>query len=95
MITNVVNYEHIAGIFVGDGDTESVLAVHAVCDPSPNMPAQARIIVGSPKASSALAGDIPSAGGFCMSPDVAERLILVLQTAVRDVREAMRSTQPS
>lgn len=91
-ISNVVNYEHVAGVFVGDGDTETVLAVHAICDPSPNLPDQARIIVGSPKASPAIAGaDLPSAGGFCMSPDVAERLILVLQTAVRDVREAMKA----
>ncbi len=81
-------YPHVTGILGDEGENQGVLAVHAVLDPSPNFPDEARIIVGSPAKSEALPGYLPNLGGFAMGIAGAERLIATLQRAISDIRIA-------
>ena len=79
-------YPHITGVLGNEGETPGVLAVHAVLDPSPHCPDEARIIIGSPKASDRMAGPLPDLGGCGMSIAAAQRLIATLQCAIRDIQ---------
>ncbi len=79
-------YPHITGVLGDEGETPGVLAVHAVLDPSPHYPDEGRIIIGSPKASDKLRGELPNLGGCCMSVPAAQRLIATLQCAIRDIQ---------
>lgn len=86
---DVKDYPHIAGVMADNGQSVSVLAIHAVMHPSKSYPESGRIIVGSPRMSHTIPGSCPDVGGFCCSPDIAELVGLTLLRAAREVRAAM------
>lgn len=84
---------HLGPILCDEGENPGVLSVTAGIHPSPFFPDSARLFVGAPQQSPLMEGYIPSlGGGFGMSVETAERLISVLQRAIRDVRRATTTT---
>ena len=86
---------HLRGYYGDDGENESVLAVSARLDDSPMFPDIGRVIVGSPAQSPLLDGYLAKLGGFCCSPDAADRLADELKAAAAAARAEMaKGRQP-
>lgn len=84
---------HVRGYYGDEGENESVLAITARLDDSPNYPDEARIIVGSPSQSPLLDGCLAKLGGFSCSPEAAERLADELRAAAAKARAAVEGTR--
>lgn len=84
------SYKHISGLLTDDGQSPTVLAVHAVMDAGDTYPDEARIIVGTPSRSPDVVGPVTqmSGAGFSASPQAARRLAFTLLEAARDVDAA-------
>ena len=81
------SYKHISGLLTDDGQSPTVLAVHAIMDAGDTYPDEARIIVGTPSRSPDVVGPVTqrSGAGFSASPIAARRLAFTLLEAARDV----------
>lgn len=80
---------HLRGYHGDGGENEGVLSISAAVDAGPNYPECGRIFVGSPQKSPLLVGYLPRLGGFCCSPDAADRLADELRAMADLAREAM------
>lgn len=77
---------HVGKILCGDeGQLDGVLAVTANTNPSPDFPADVRIVVGSPPQSPLMEGPIPRINGWAMSVETAKVFVATVQQAIRDV----------
>jgi hypothetical protein len=87
------SYNHISGLLTDDGQSPTVLAVHAIMDVGDTYPDEARIIIGTPSRSPDVIGPVTqmSGAGFSASPQAARRLAFTLLKAARDVDAAQGS----